>query len=108
MKAEPLAEEVSKAVEDGKIGPRDDIKIRARLLADEYGWDVTDARKIWCFVCFTHCIALIFCPQLAKSMGRVLTAEVPTSWSMSPRECSTSTKSRTLASPLSNGHRRKV
>merc|ERR1712093_951164 len=22
---------------------------RARILADEYGWDVTDARKIWCF-----------------------------------------------------------
>lgn len=49
MQAEPMDEEVTKAVEDGKIGPRDDFKIRARLLADEYGWDVTDARKIWCF-----------------------------------------------------------
>lgn len=49
MTAEPVDEEVSKAVEDGKVAPRDDFKLRARLLADEYGWDVTDARKIWCF-----------------------------------------------------------
>ena len=49
MIAEPMAEEVSKEIESGKIGPRDDIKIRARILADEHGWDVTDARKIWCF-----------------------------------------------------------
>ena len=24
-------------------------RLRARLMADEFGWDVTDARKIWCF-----------------------------------------------------------
>ncbi|KAF2668874.1 elongation factor 2 [Microthyrium microscopicum] len=47
--AQPLEEEVSKAIEEGKIGPRDDFKARARILADEHGWDVTDARKIWCF-----------------------------------------------------------
>ncbi|KAI5286414.1 Elongation factor 2, partial [Ascosphaera aggregata] len=47
--AEPLSEEVCKDIEDGKITPRDDIKTRARYLADEHGWDVTDARKIWCF-----------------------------------------------------------
>merc|ERR1712137_733025 len=49
MIAEPLSEEVSKDIESGKIAPRDDIKTRARILADEHGWDVTDARKIWCF-----------------------------------------------------------
>ncbi|KAI1004514.1 Elongation factor 2 [Podosphaera aphanis] len=49
MIAEPLDEELSKTIESGKIGPRDDFKARARILADEYGWDVTDARKIWCF-----------------------------------------------------------
>jgi elongation factor 2 len=49
MSAEPLAEEVAKEIEAGNIGPRDDFKLRARLLADEHGWDVTDARKIWCF-----------------------------------------------------------
>ena len=47
--AAPLGEEVALDIERGKIGPRDDIKARARLLADEHGWDVTDARKIWCF-----------------------------------------------------------
>jgi len=49
MVAEPLAEEVSKDIENGKVSPRDDFKVRARILADEHGWDVTDARKIWCF-----------------------------------------------------------
>jgi elongation factor 2 len=49
MIAEPLGEEVSLDIENGKIGPRDDFKARARILADEHGWDVTDARKIWCF-----------------------------------------------------------
>ena len=47
--AQPLAEEVAVDIEQGKINPRDDIKTRARYLADEHGWDVTDARKIWCF-----------------------------------------------------------
>ncbi|EDN96415.1 elongation factor 2 [Sclerotinia sclerotiorum 1980 UF-70] len=41
MIAEPLDEEVSKEIEAGKIGPRDDFKARARILADEHGWDVT-------------------------------------------------------------------
>jgi len=45
----PLEEEVTKDIESGKISARDDYKLRARLLADEHGWDVTDARKIWCF-----------------------------------------------------------
>ena len=35
MIAEPLGEEVAKAIEDGKINPRDDFKTRARVLADE-------------------------------------------------------------------------
>ena len=47
--ATPLSEEVCKDIEAGKITPRDDLKARARVLADEHGWDVTDARKIWCF-----------------------------------------------------------
>jgi elongation factor 2 len=47
--AEPLDEAVALEIEKGTIAPRDDIKIRARKLADDHGWDVTDARKIWCF-----------------------------------------------------------
>jgi len=49
VKGQPLEEEVSRAIEEGKIHPRDDFKLRARLMADEFGWDVTEARKIWCF-----------------------------------------------------------
>jgi elongation factor 2 len=49
MIAEPLEEELADAIEAGKVNPRDDIKTRARLLADTYGWDITDARKIWAF-----------------------------------------------------------
>lgn len=45
----PIGEELTKAIEDGKIGSRDDFKLRARVLADEYGWDITDARRIWSF-----------------------------------------------------------
>ena len=48
-KAMPLGEELTTAIEQGKINPRDDFKARARVLADDFGWDVTDARKIWCF-----------------------------------------------------------
>lgn len=49
VKALPIDEELTKDIEAGKITPRDDVKARARILADEHGWDVTDARKIWCF-----------------------------------------------------------
>jgi len=45
----PLEEELTIAIEGGKVSSRDDFKARARVMADEYGWDVTDARKIWCF-----------------------------------------------------------
>ncbi|KAI6047832.1 P-loop containing nucleoside triphosphate hydrolase protein [Pisolithus marmoratus] len=48
-KAMPLDEELTQAIEGGKVTARDDFKARARILADEFGWDVTDARKIWCF-----------------------------------------------------------
>ena len=49
VKASPIDEELTKAIEAGKVSSRDDFKLRARVLADEFGWDVTDARKIWCF-----------------------------------------------------------
>jgi len=49
MTAEPMTEELCKDIEDGKIHPRDDFKTRARYMADNHEWDVTDARKIWAF-----------------------------------------------------------
>merc|ERR1712093_302169 len=49
MKGEPLADELPEAIDKGEIGPRDDIKARAKILASDYGMDVNDARRIWCF-----------------------------------------------------------
>jgi len=49
MKCEPLGDELTNEIDSGTIGPRDDPKTRGRLMADKYGWDVTEARKIWCF-----------------------------------------------------------
>ncbi|KAF9195372.1 Elongation factor 2 [Haplosporangium sp. Z 767] len=49
MKATPLGEELSLAIENGKVGPRDEFKARARVLSDEFEWDNQEARKIWAF-----------------------------------------------------------
>jgi elongation factor 2 len=49
MKAMPMHEELAQDIEGGRINPRDDFKARARVLAETYEWDVTEARKIWCF-----------------------------------------------------------
>lgn len=47
--AAPLAEGLPAAIENGDVNAKDDPKTRARKLAEEYGWDVTEARKIWAF-----------------------------------------------------------
>merc|ERR1711988_1029748 len=49
MKAEPISEELQKAIDDGEVKSTDEMKARARKLADDFGWDVNHARKIWCF-----------------------------------------------------------
>jgi elongation factor 2 len=49
MKAEPMTEELSQEIDAGTVNSKDDAKVRARHLADKHGWDVTEARKIWCF-----------------------------------------------------------
>ena len=49
MEAEPFPDGLADAIEEGDISARDDLKPRARKLADDYGWDPTDGRKIWCF-----------------------------------------------------------
>jgi len=47
--ASPFAEGLSEAIDNGEINAKDDFKVRGRKLAEEYGWDVTEARKIWSF-----------------------------------------------------------
>jgi len=49
MKAEPLTAEVCTDVDENKINPRQDKKDTGRYLADTHEWDITEARKIWCF-----------------------------------------------------------
>lgn len=49
MKACNMPDELSKDIEDGKVTPRQEMKERARYLADKYDYDVTEARKIWTF-----------------------------------------------------------
>merc|ERR1712037_699464 len=36
-------------IDNGEVNPRDDFKVRGRYLADKYEYDITEARKIWCF-----------------------------------------------------------
>jgi len=49
MKAVPMPDGLAEDIDDGKVNPRDDFKIRGRYLADTYEYDITEARKIWCF-----------------------------------------------------------
>merc|ERR1712172_135660 len=53
MYAEPLTEEFVKAVDDDeiKLPNQAEMKKFGRTLADEYGWDIGLARKIWSFGC---------------------------------------------------------
>lgn len=49
-KAQPLAEGFAEEVENFKIGPKDDVKIRAKKLFDDYGWEKDHAgAKLWSF-----------------------------------------------------------
>jgi len=49
VKAVPFADGLSEAIDKEDIGPKDDPKIRAKKLSEDYGWDPTEARKIWAF-----------------------------------------------------------
>ena len=48
----PLAEEVSMDIEKGNLGicgPKGDPKEKAKVLREQYDWDDSHARKIWCY-----------------------------------------------------------
>merc|ERR1711923_519622 len=49
MRAVPMPDGLAEDIDKGEVNPRDDFKLRARYLADKYEFDVTEARKIWCF-----------------------------------------------------------
>ncbi|OMO83123.1 hypothetical protein COLO4_22682 [Corchorus olitorius] len=49
MEARPLEEGLAEAIDEGRIGPRDDPKVRSKILAEEFGWNKNLAKRIWCF-----------------------------------------------------------
>ncbi|XP_055867261.1 eukaryotic translation elongation factor 2 [Biomphalaria glabrata] len=49
MKAAPLPEGCAEAIDKGDVAPRQEVKERARFLSEKFDFDVTEARKIWCF-----------------------------------------------------------
>uniref|UniRef100_A0A914UKA7 Elongation factor 2 n=1 Tax=Plectus sambesii TaxID=2011161 RepID=A0A914UKA7_9BILA len=49
MKACPMPDGLAEDIEKGEINARDEAKARGKILAEKYEYDVTEARKIWCF-----------------------------------------------------------
>ena len=49
VEAEGLSTELCTAIDDGDIFAGAEAKAQGRKLADEFGWDVSEARKIWAF-----------------------------------------------------------
>jgi len=49
LEAGNISPELCIAIDDGIVKPGTDSKIMGRLLADDFGWDVGEARKIWAF-----------------------------------------------------------
>merc|ERR1712072_302894 len=49
MKAAPMGVELADAIESGKVDIKAEFKDRAKQMADDYDFDVNDARKIWGF-----------------------------------------------------------
>jgi elongation factor 2 len=49
MKAQPMPDGLPEDIDKGEITARQEAKDRAKILAEKYNYDVTEARKIWCF-----------------------------------------------------------
>jgi len=49
MTAQPFPKGLAEAIDEGKIEGRQELKARAKILVEEFDFDATDARKIWCF-----------------------------------------------------------
>jgi len=49
MKAVPMPDGLPEDIDKGEVGPRDEPKNRGKVLAEKFGYDVNEARKIWCF-----------------------------------------------------------
>lgn len=49
MTAEPMDNGLVEQIEAEKIFPQQDVKLRAKILVNDYAWDDDNARKIWAF-----------------------------------------------------------
>ena len=49
VEADSLGPELCNAIDDGDISAGAEAKVQGRKMADEFGWDVAEARKIWAF-----------------------------------------------------------
>merc|ERR1711884_762319 len=49
LTAEPMSDELCAAIEDGKAGPKAEMKERAKFMREKFDWDENAARKIWCW-----------------------------------------------------------
>lgn len=80
MTAQPLNEDFAVSVDKGEINPEDDVKVRARLLAETWpeDWNVQDARSIWCFGCPPDGLANVLVDQ---TKGVAYLAEIKDSMS---------------------------
>lgn len=49
LQARPMEDGLAEAIDEGKVGPRDDPKVRTRVLHEEFDWDKESTKKIWAF-----------------------------------------------------------
>jgi len=49
MRACPMPDGLAEDIDSGEVSSKQDFKLRGRYLADKYEYDITEARKIWCF-----------------------------------------------------------
>jgi elongation factor 2 len=49
MQARPMPEGLPEDIDKGEVTDKQDFKIRGRYLSDTYGYNVDEARKVWCF-----------------------------------------------------------
>jgi elongation factor 2 len=49
MSAENMPEGLAEAIESGEINDKQEPKARAKILSEKFGYDATEARKVWAF-----------------------------------------------------------
>jgi elongation factor 2 len=49
LQARPMEDGLAEAIDEGKVGPKDDPKVRSATMSQEFGWDKELTKKIWCF-----------------------------------------------------------